>query len=47
MQGSNLEEHKLKGDSEGEGWECRCSGAVVVVSWALNAENCFGACIDG
>ena len=22
-------------------------GGVVVVSWALNAENCFGACIDG
>ena len=20
---------------------------VMVVSWALNAENCFGACIDG
>ena len=23
------------------------SAAVVVVQWALNAENCFGSCIDG
>lgn len=23
------------------------SAAVVVVQWALNAENCFGRCIDG